>query len=320
MRVLVTGASGFIGANLARALLDAGDEVHLLLRPDHDLWRIEEILDRTVAHDADLRDQAAVQRVVREARPQRVYHLAAYGAYPQQRDRDLAVATNLEGTLNLAGAALAAGSESFLNAGTSSEYGHKDHAPREDEPLEPEGPYAETKAEATRQLAELAEGARSHHVVTLRIYSAYGPWEEPTRFIPALVLEGLEGRFPPLAAPDTARDFVHVGEVCRAFLLAGDAPSGVYNVGTGVQTTLAEAAGVARRLFAIEAEPSWSSYQDREWDTSVWVCDARKARETFGWMPELGFEEGLGQTAGWFRRRPDLAAYYRRRRAVPSRE
>jgi nucleoside-diphosphate-sugar epimerase len=314
MRVLVTGASGFIGANLARTLLDAGDEVHLLLRPDHDLWRIEEILGRVVTHDADLRDQASVRRVVQEARPQRTFHLATYGAYPYQRDRDLAVATNLEGTLNLAGAALAAGCESFVSAGTSSEYGHKDHAPTEDEPVEPEGPYAETKAEATRQLAELAEATRKHHVVTLRIYSAYGPWEEPTRFIPALVLEGLAGRFPPLAAPSTARDFVNVADVCKAFRLAADAPSGIYNIGTGVQTTLGEAIGAARGLFGIDAEPSWASYEDRSWDTTVWVSNPMKAAQVVGWRSTTPFEEGLALTAQWFRERPEMADYYRSRR------
>lgn len=318
MKVLITGASGFIGANLARALLDAGEEVHLLLRPGHDLWRIRELLPRVAAHHATLEDGPSVERVVNAARPERVFHLATYGAYPHQRDRAAAVATNLDGTLNLARAALGAGCEAIVSAGTSSEYGRKDHAPAEDEPVEPEGPYAETKARATLRLAELSEGAATR-IVTLRIYSAYGPWEEPTRFIPALVLEGLEGRFPPLAAPATARDFVQVDDVCQAFLKAGSAPSGIYNVGTGVQTTLEDAVGVARRLFEIEAEPEWASYQDRAWDTSVWVSNSSRARDAFGWTATIGFAEGLERTAAWFRARPELAAYYRARRALPSR-
>ena len=138
---------------------------------------------------------------------------------------------------------------------SSSEYGLKDHAPHEDEPLEPNSPYAAAKAEATAHALE--RGA-----VVLRLYSAYGPWEEPSRFVPTLLAHALAGRLPPLVSPDVARDFVHVDDVCAAFVLGAGAPAGrVYNVGSGRQTTVAEVVELARRLLASKPlEP----YYERE--------------------------------------------------------
>ena len=97
-RVLITGGSGFIGANLVRAELAAGSEVHLLLRPEARLWRLSDVRREFSAHTADVRDAAAVRRVVGEVRPEVVYHLATHGAYPSQRDRGTILATNLVGT------------------------------------------------------------------------------------------------------------------------------------------------------------------------------------------------------------------------------
>lgn len=318
MRVLVTGGSGFIGANLTRSLISTGHEVHLVLRPGHDTWRVAELLAEVRVHPAALEDAEMVERVVVAARPEAVFHLATYGAYPHQADRAAAVATNLDGLDNLAASSLRHDCQALINAGTSSEYGRVDHAPAEDEPANPFGPYAETKAEATERLSRLAETSQAR-IVTLRIYSAYGEWEEPTRLIPALILDGLEGRLPPLADPATARDFVHVDDVVRAFQLAAAAPSGVYNVGTGIQTSLAEAAELSRRLFRIERPPQWGSMEGRSWDTSVWVSDSRRAAAVLGWNARITFAQGLARTADWFRSRPDMVSLYRARRQPAAR-
>ena len=316
--MLVTGGSGFIGANLTRSLLVEGHQVHLVLRPGHETWRVDELLDSVEVHQAALEDADAVSGVVSATRPEVVYHLATYGAYPHQTDRTAAVATNLDGLGNLATAALRGGAQALVNAGTSSEYGRVDHAPDEDEPGHPSGPYAETKAEATSRLVALARTTAAR-IVTLRVYSAYGDWEEPTRFIPALILEGLEGRLPPLADPRTARDFVHVDDVARAFQLAADAPSGVYNIGTGRQTSLAQAVEESRRLFGIADPPRWGSMEGRTWDTSVWVADPRRAAAVLGWTARIPFAEGLARTAAWFRGNPRLVELYRARRSKAGR-
>jgi nucleoside-diphosphate-sugar epimerase len=151
-------------------------------------------------------------------------------------------------------------------------------------------------------------------ISTLRLYSVYGPWEEPQRFIPQLVARGLEGRLPPLASPDTARDYVYVSDVCDAYLKIARGvpdPGAVYNVATGEQTSLRQAVELARRVLGITVEPVWKSMPDRGWDTATWVGDASKLNERLGWRPSIDLEQGLRLTADWLNRNAGLKDRYR---------
>jgi UDP-glucose 4-epimerase len=321
-RVLVTGASGFVGANLARRLLHDGHEVHVILRPSHQRWRVDEIRDEVKIHAVDLDEDEGLERAFASARPDWIFHLAAYGAYPEQRDFERMVTTNLQGLARLLASAERAGFEAFVNAGTSSEYGYKDHAPSESEMLEPNSHYAVSKAAATH-LCLMTARRTGLPIRTLRLYSAYGPYEEPSRLVPTLIVKGLDGRLPPLADPNIARDYVHVDDVCEAFVLAAatrqQEPGVVYNVGTGVQTTLAEIVEVTRRLLNIVEEPSWGSMAKRGWDTNVWVSDPALIDRRLRWKAMQSLEAGLAQTLEWFRSHPDLTAHYRSVLSTPVR-
>jgi UDP-glucose 4-epimerase len=313
-RALLSGASGFVGAVLARRLLADGHEVHLLLRPRHNPWRVQEITNEVTAHQVDLGDYAGLEQTVASVRPDWIFHLAAYGAYPNQRDLDTMVAANVLGTFNLVRAAERVGFEAFINTGSSSEYGLKDHAPAEEEWIEPNSDYAVTKAAATLFCRHTAQRTRLP-IITLRLYSVFGPYEEPRRLVPTLIVQGLEGRLPPLVNPNVARDYVHVDDVCDAYLLAASTPGqelgAVYNVGTGVQTTLREIVAAARSLLAIEAEPVWGSMPERSWDTNVWISNPGRISAGLGWAPQFDLEQGLARTIAWFRANPDHLAQYR---------
>jgi dolichol-phosphate mannosyltransferase len=244
-----------------------------------------------------------------------VFHLAAHGAYSWQADLEQMIETNIGGTVNLVRAFLASGGEAFVNSGSSSEYGYKRWAPPETEWLEPNSHYAVTKAAATLFCRYEAQDS-GLRVVTLRLYSAYGPYEDPRRLIPSLVTRGLRGELPPLVNPDVARDFVYTDDVCDAFLLAASHPTcppdAVYNVGSGVQTSLRELINVARRVLPFEAEPEWGTMEERHWDTTVWVADNRRIRADLGWQPRVDLEAGLRRTADWFREEPARLAGYER--------
>ena len=312
-RVFVTGASGFVGANLARRLLDEGHGVHLLLRANHKPWRLEDIRKDVAVYEADLTDMQGLQKAVSTARPEWVFHLAAHGAYPNQTDLDQMIATNVQGTANLLRAAERAEAEAFVNSGSSSEYGYKDHAPSEDELTEPNSHYAVTKVAATH-LCRLAGQREGSHVVTLRLYSVYGPYEEPRRLVPTLIVQGLAGRLPPLVNPDVARDYVHVDDACEAFLLAAATPKQepgvVYNVGSGVQTSLRQIVDVARRLLGVHAAPVWGSMPERSWDTNVWVSDPTRITTRLGWSARQDLQSGLQQTIDWFKLHPEQLDRY----------
>ncbi|MGA9998163.1 MAG: NAD-dependent epimerase/dehydratase family protein [Pyrinomonadaceae bacterium] len=312
-RVLITGATGFVGANLARRLLRDGQEVHLLVRPVHSVWRIEDVREHVRLHEAALEDSESLARIVGDIRPDWIFHLAAHGAYPLQTDVRQMVSANITGTMNLVEACLKIGFEAFVNTGSSSEYGFKDHAPSEEELLEPNSNYGVTKASATLFCRHTAQKA-GVHLPTLRLYSVYGPYEEPTRLMPSLIVKGLRGKLPPLVSPDIARDYVYVDDVSDAYLLAATRPAeelgAIYNVGTGRQTSLSEVVLVARRAMNIEAEPQWGSMPERQWDTNVWVADSRKIQETLGWRASHSFEQGFLKMLGWFQNNPALWNFY----------
>lgn len=312
-RTLITGGTGFVGASLVRRLLRDGHEVHLLVRTGHQAWRLGGIEANVCLHPVSLEDQEGVERAVAAIRPAWIFHLAVHGAYSWQTDVRRMVHTNLLGTINLVEACLQTGFEAFVNTGSSSEYGWKDHAAAEHEWIEPNSYYAITKASATHYCRHIAQ-TRGVRLPTLRLYSAYGPYEEPKRLVPTLIARGLQGELPPLVNPDTARDYVFVEDVCDAYLRAATTnqveAGAVYNVGTGAQTPLREIVAIVRRLLKVSAEPEWGSMSGRIWDTSVWVADNRKIRRELGWEPHTSLEAGLTRTIDWFRAHPELLPLY----------
>jgi dolichol-phosphate mannosyltransferase len=303
MRTLVTGATGFVGANLVRRLLGDGHEVHCLVRDLESRWRIDDIRGDLHLHVADLADADGVTAAVVRVRPEWIFHLAAHGAYPTETDVRRMIAVNVTGTVNLVEAALQTGFAAFVHTGSSSEYGFKDHAPAETEWLEPNSDYAVTKAAATHH-CRLTARRLDVPIVTLRLYSVFGPFEEPTRLLPTLVRRGLAGTLPPLVDPDVARDFVYVDDVVDACLLAATRPGqergAVYNVGTGVQTTVRDVVDVARCVLGLAAEPVWGSMPDRAWDTWVWIADPTRIRAALGWHPRVGVEDGFRRLVAWY--------------------
>jgi UDP-glucose 4-epimerase len=310
-RVVITGATGFVGANLTRRLLQQGHEIHLLVRTGCNLWRVEELGDMIQFHYLSLMDGLELDRCIAGIRPDWIFHLAAHGAYSWQTDVHQMVQTNIVGTINLVQACLKSGFEAFVNTGSSSEYGFKDHAPSEQEWLEPNSHYAVTKAAATQYCRHIARSSQAN-ILTLRLYSVFGPYEDPHRFMPTLIRHGLRGKLPPLANPDTARDYIYVDDVSQAYILAVTLRNleqgGVFNIGSGTQTRLDQVVKMARRELDIEAEPQWGSMSSRNWDTGVWVSDNRKAQTEMGWHPQYSLEQGFRIMVEWARNSPNFLA------------
>jgi UDP-glucose 4-epimerase len=257
----------------------------------------------------NLLDRQGLKEALKPIRPDWIFHLAAYGAYAWQEDLDTALQTNFLGTINLVEACREIEFEAFINTGSSSEYGLKSYAPSEDDFLNPNSYYAVTKASATLFCGYIAQSFNLP-IYTLRLYSVYGPYEDPKRLIPTLILKGLERALPPLVHPEVARDFIFTEDVNNACVLVASRarmlPFGsIYNVGTGRQTTLRNIVELTRRIFDISSEPQWSTMEGRSWDTNIWVANNSKLRAT-GWKQEYEFEDGYSQTIAWFRNNPRL--------------
>ncbi len=311
-RVLISGASGFVGANLARRALRDGHEVHLVLRPGYQSWRIDEIATNVHLHSAALQDRDHVKTIVHGIKPDWIFHLAAYGAYSTQKHFEQMVQTNVLGCASLLDACTAAGLDAFVNCGSSSEYGLKDHPPTEDEPIEPNSHYAITKAAATHYCS-VAANAHGSRIYTLRLYSIYGPYEEPSRLVPTLLLHAMDGRWPPLVSPRTARDYVFVDDACDAMISVASSSglaSGIYNVCTGFQTALQEVVSVTKAMLNVGAEPDWGTMIQRSWDSDIWVGSPAKLQGQSGWRARTDLQNGLRNTVEWFRTNPKWMRYY----------
>lgn len=302
MRVLMTGATGFVGANLARRLLSDGHDLHLLVRREASFWRLDGLLDSVRCYDANLQDRDAVARAVAQIRPEWIFHLAVHGAYSYQTDRQEIYRSNLLGTANLLEACEQTDFALFVNTGSSSEYGFKAYPPAEDDLPQPNSDYAVSKVAATLLCGHTARRL-ARPVITLRLYSVYGDYEEPRRLIPRLLRLGMERRWPPLVSPQIARDFVYVGDVVDAYLTVTQAPDmafdAVYNIGSGTQTRLGGIVQIVRDLCAIEAEPVWNNMEKRVWDTDVWVGNVEKAARELGWTAPTSLQAGLSATMAW---------------------
>jgi UDP-glucose 4-epimerase len=314
-RVALTGGTGFIGANLARALLRRGDEVHLLCRATHATWRIAAIRRDIALHIVEIADRAGVHAALRTIRPDLVFHLAQSGGYSWQTDVDAMVATNYRACINLLQAADELGTRLVIHTGSSSEYGVRADPTRETDRPEPNSDYAATKAAATLFCRQWARRT-GRPVPTLRLYSVYGPFEEPMRLLPRLVAFGLEGRLPPLTHPDTARDFVYVDDVVAACLRMIEAPmadpGAIFNICSGRQTTLGELVATVRKLLGVVAAPSWDSMEPRAWDSDAWVGDPGLAARELGWTATTPLDEGIGRFAEWLKNEPGMYEHYRR--------
>jgi dolichol-phosphate mannosyltransferase len=313
MKVLVTGAGGFVGANLIRHLLELGHEPVAVLRPRGNRWRLEDLASQVQVELVDLGRPDEVLRCVETVRPEVIFHLAAYGAYSWQTDLDLMLAVNVRGTQALLEGARQVDAR-IVNAGSSSEYGFAAQATTELDRVEPNSHYAVTKAAATH-LCRLAAATHSQVATTLRLYSVYGPWEEPGRLMPTLVDRALDGGYPPLVSPQVARDFVWIGDVCDAFLRAAladlEAPDLVLNIASGTQTTVRSLVDLARDTFALADEPEWGSMPHRVWDTQTWVGDPRRAQDTLGWHAVTPVSVGLRRLADWLQDDPERRRRYR---------
>lgn len=308
VRVLVTGGTGFIGANLVRGLLSRGISPHLLCRPTSSLWRLTDVLPQLTIHRADLLDAESVAAVVQAVQPEVMFHFAMATGHPSSlAERSVALAVAALGTAHLLEAARAVGPSRVVHAGSSLEYAPQAHPLRETDPLQPKTFRGLAKATGS-MVARWYAHYEGLHVVILRLFSVYGPWESPHRFIPTVLRAALKGENICLTAPGFRHDFVFVEDGVAACLQAAEAPltSGeVCNVGSGQQWTNEEVVALVERLVGHELRVSVGAYPAQPPDTQHWQADIAKARALLGWAPACSLEKGLEKTLAWLRERYD---------------
>jgi nucleoside-diphosphate-sugar epimerase/glycosyltransferase involved in cell wall biosynthesis len=308
--ILVLGASGFIGANLMRALVGVRQDVFgtTTRKP---AWRLEDLPDEQVRL-VDLLIDSNLDALLDDLRPRTVFNCVAYGAYSFEVDSELIYRTNFNFTSRLLARLHSRSIACYVHAGSSSEYGDNAAGPSERDPLAPNSDYAVSKA-AAANLIYFYGKRKMLPCANLRLYSVYGPLEDSSRLIPNVIRHGLDGNYPEFVNPAVSRDFVFVDDVTEAFVdtalnLAPANYGESINIGSGRKTTIADVAATCRDLFDITAEPSFTM-PDRRWDVQDWYANIGKARQCIGWTPRASFREGLDRTTNWYRALPEKTKY-----------
>ncbi|QDM17962.1 NAD-dependent epimerase/dehydratase family protein [Tardiphaga sp. vice278] len=312
MKVLVTGATGFLGAHAVRSLLDAGLHVTIVARQSSSLARLRLLTGRTDfdVQICDLTSRSQVQDAVATAKPDAILHAAAYGVEFGQDDLQSAVEGNVAATGYLVSAASKASVRRFLHIGTSFEYGEHSGPISEDAPLQPTGLYGSTKAAAS----VLALGIASNlglPICVARVFGMYGPLENIRKFVPSVFHAGASGVDMPCSPGQQLRDYSYVGDIagaCARIILQDFKENCVINLGSGHAITIRSLAEAATR--AAGGRPDflkWGALPYRLNEVMCIEADGSRALQLLGWRATTSLESGLRETFAWERRRVELA-------------
>jgi len=307
-RYLITGIAGFIGSNIARALLAGGAGV----------CGVDNFVTGKRANLEDLRGIDFIEGSIEApeicARACRganyVFHEAALASVPRSvADPAASNSANVDGTLNLLIAARDAGVRRVVYAGSSSCYGDQPTLPKHEQMLpDPISPYAVSKLAGEHYMRSFTR-VYGLETVIIRYFNVFGPHQDPSSQYSGVLakfsLAMLEGRTPVIFGDGTqSRDFTYIENVVDANLRAMTAPAekvspGVFNVATGEQITLNEAVRCLRELTGYNGPVDYAP--PRTGDIAHSLADISRAREAFGYEPRVKFQEGLRRTLQWYR-------------------
>jgi dTDP-glucose 4,6-dehydratase len=319
--VLVTGAGGFIGSQLAERLVELGADVRGFFRYTSGGGRgwIEhadaEVRDAIEPVLGDLRDADAVQDAVRGT--DLVFHLGALIGIPYSyvHPRET-FETNVAGTLNVVTAARDHDVSLLVHTSTSETYGTATYVPIDEKhPLQAQSPYSATKIAADK-LAESFHHSFAVPLTTVRPFNTYGPRQSPRAVIPTIASQALHGTTVALGHLTPTRDFTYVSDTVEGFIRAAmvAAIGQTFNLGSGEEISVGRLVELIGEILGKQLHVEHDPRRDRPETSEVdrLVSDNTRAREVLGWEPTVSLRDGLGRTLEWIgaaRQPPQPGAY-----------
>jgi nucleoside-diphosphate-sugar epimerase len=303
MRILVTGAGGFIGARVTRRIVEEGHTVWAAVLPGESTERLADLLDRVSVNAVDLREAHAVQELVSAARPERAIHMAWYavpGKYWTAPENLDCVAMSL----SLAQALADSGCKRLVGIGSCFEYDWDYGFLSEDvTPLRPRTLYGVCK-NATREILQAYCERRSVEFAWARIFYLYGPGEVKERLVPSVILAVLNGQTAKCTEGQQIRDYLHVDDVASALWAVAESDLvGPVNVGSGEPVKVRSLVETLGGILEAGEKIIFGALPANPAEPPLLVADVRRLKSRTGWEPVFGLDEGLRRTVAWWRER-----------------
>lgn len=298
MRVLLTGASGFIGSHVARLLLIKGHEVAGLVRPGSSLWRLQDVMEQLTLLEGDLTDAHTIRELIAECEPDVCIHLAWY-AEPGNYLNALENISLFMASLTFLQELAKVHCQHVVAAGTCAEYDTDLGYLREDGPTRPATLYAATKL-SLNLIGQQFSTASGMGFAWGRIFSPYGPFEDERRVVPALIRALLDGQRFPATKGGQVRDYLYVEDVASALIaLAESRANGVYNISSGSPVTIRQLMEMIGEITRRNDLIQFGMLPYRDWEP-MFICGDNQRLYELGWRPLNTLGEGLRQTCRWW--------------------
>lgn len=292
IRVIMTGATGFIGSAILAELLARGDRVTVLLRPDSSRERLAGLNGFESLTYTELLDEEIVS-ALRDSSPDIFIHCAWRGVGGQDRNEAFQITDNLPMTLDAVELAAASGCRQWIGLGSQAEYGNQNRRLAEDAPLRPTTVYGKAKLAAGVAARALCE-ANGIAGSWLRVFSTYGPADAPHWFLPYVIQEFLAGRAPKLTKCEQLWDYLYVEDAARAVCVIADGTTGgVFNLGSGSSRPLSDYIESIRNALGTSIEPLYGAVAYRPDQVMHLEANITRLTEATGWIPVVSLEQGI---------------------------
>jgi len=301
MKVLVTGASGFLGAHVVRALLKEGAHVIAAHRQGSNTWRldaIEKSLNGLIHETVDLASKNTIENAMQEHKPNVIVNCAAYGVDYRQQVCEEAIQSNITAVSWLIDAAKKFGVSRFIQIGTCYEYGNQAEALTEKACLHPQGIYSVTKASGTLLALDYAKSI-GVPLVVLRPFGMYGPLEGEHKFVPMLFKACMHNEAIDLTKGEQLRDYLYVEDAASAILTMAaitDFPNGeIFNLASGIPLKLRDFGEAAQAVIG-QGILNWGAKPYRTDEMMSVIANIDKLKTYAGWQPRISLAQGLSLT------------------------
>ena len=301
MRLLITGASGFVGAKLLELALADGHEVAATVRTQSPARRLVPFAGRFERLGLDLNDRPALSAAVAAFRPEAIIHSAWSGVANSARFDHSQISENIDAACALVEAGAAAGCSAFIGTGSQGEYG-AGSTMLEDTLPEPTTLYGAAKVAALGLTRQIAAQAGMRHA-WLRLFSTYGPDDNDGWLIPSLITQMLRGERPKTTLGTQYWDWLYIDDVARGLLVAATTPSasGIFNLGSGEAVQVRAAVEAIRDLAAPDMELVFGEVPFRPDQIMHMQANIERLKAATGWAPQVPYAEGIARTVAWYK-------------------